>query len=245
MAAQSEELGLGSEVDQLAACCEPLLIGVRHHSAALSRVMVRLLEAFNPDVVLVEMPRNFADWMPYLADPQTVAPVAISAVDQDGQLAFYPLADFSPELVAIRWAHRNGVRLVPCDLAVGARSNEGASFQQVKDNSRGSPYSGLLDALLQRTQSCDTGQLWERLVESASMVSGAEMVRRAGLTFGWAVRASAEEVSSKDLLREAVMRQTLREHPGRAAAVVGAGEGRGPRYFGRQIKSHIFISVHS
>jgi len=67
-----------------------------------------MLDAFKPDQLLVEMPADFNAWLEYLADDETVAPVAISAASDNGDLAFYPLADFSPELVAIRWAFRNG-----------------------------------------------------------------------------------------------------------------------------------------
>ncbi len=110
--------------DQIASLCEsrsPLLIGVRHHSAAIACSIHAMLDAFKPDQLLVEMPADFNDWRQYLADDETVAPVAISAASHNGDLAFYPLADFSPELVAIRWAFKLGVPVVACDLSVNAK----------------------------------------------------------------------------------------------------------------------------
>lgn len=110
--------------DQIASLCEsrsPLLIGVRHHSAAIACSIHAMLDAFKPDQLLVEMPADFNDWLQYLADDETVAPVAISAASHNGDLAFYPLADFSPELVAIRWAFKLGVPVVACDLSVNAK----------------------------------------------------------------------------------------------------------------------------
>src|SRR5213079_590684 len=53
---------------------------------------------------------------PWLADPATAAPVALAGVVDGGGPAFYPFADFSPELAAVRGAAANGVPVVPCDL---------------------------------------------------------------------------------------------------------------------------------
>src|SRR5947209_11598911 len=96
-------------LNRLADCRAPLLIGVRHHSAALARVMPKLLADFKPKAVLVEMPPDFQPWLPYLGQDDLEAPVALAACDETRLISFYPLADFSPELAAIRWAAANKV----------------------------------------------------------------------------------------------------------------------------------------
>ncbi len=63
------------QVDLLADCRKPLLIGVRHHSAAMTRALAPLLDAFQPKSILLEMPSDFTDWIEHLADEQTIAPV--------------------------------------------------------------------------------------------------------------------------------------------------------------------------
>ncbi|MFF3679548.1 DUF5682 family protein [Streptomyces sp. NPDC002120] len=103
-------------VEALAATREPYLIGVRHHSPALAAVVPELLDASGADVVCVELPADFQPWLEHLADPETVAPVALAGTDGEGRLAFYPFADFSPELAAIRWARRTGATVLCCDL---------------------------------------------------------------------------------------------------------------------------------
>ncbi|MFE7186920.1 DUF5682 family protein, partial [Streptomyces erythrochromogenes] len=103
-------------VDALAAAREPYLIGVRHHSPALAAVVPALLDASGADVVCVELPADFQPWLEHLADPETVAPVALAGTGEDGRLAFYPFADFSPELAAVRWARRSGAAVLCCDL---------------------------------------------------------------------------------------------------------------------------------
>ena len=96
-------------VAALAGCRGPYLIGVRHHSPALAAAVPALLARVAPEVVFVELPEEFADWLPYLADPAAVLPVALAGSGPGG-LAFLPFADFSPELAAIRWASRRGCR---------------------------------------------------------------------------------------------------------------------------------------
>ncbi len=100
----------------LADCRSPWLIGVRHHSAALARVMPALLDDFCPQAILLEMPPDFQPWLSFLGRPELEAPVALAACGESHLLSFYPLADFSPELAAIRWAAKHDVPVIPCDL---------------------------------------------------------------------------------------------------------------------------------
>ncbi|WP_202918946.1 DUF5682 family protein [Saccharothrix deserti] len=204
-------------VDRLAEHDTPHLIGVRHHSPALAAVVPTLLEAFAPEVLLVELPEESGRWLPFLADPDLVAPVALSGASPDGDLAFYPFADFSPELAAIRWAHRNGVEVRPCDLPLAVRG----------DGRRGERQgaSPLTDALRRATTGRDGDDLWDRLVEAAAPGQTAEAVRRAALLVGWALRQDAEGagVDPFDLRREAWMRRAVRRTDGRrTAAVIGS-----------------------
>ncbi|WP_235030596.1 vWA domain-containing protein [Nonomuraea solani] len=106
-------------VAALAASARPYLLGVRHHSPALAAVLPELLEAADAEVVCVELPADFQPWLEHLAAPETVAPVALAGTNAEGGLGFYPFADFSPELVAIRWAWKRGVEVLCCDLPLG------------------------------------------------------------------------------------------------------------------------------
>ncbi|MFB7943172.1 DUF5682 family protein, partial [Streptomyces sp. NPDC056049] len=106
-------------VDALAASRTPYLLGVRHHSPALAAVVPALLDAADAEVVCVELPADFQPWLEHLADPETVAPVALAGAGEGGRLSFYPFADFSPELAAVRWARARGAEVVCCDLPLG------------------------------------------------------------------------------------------------------------------------------
>ncbi|GAA3839101.1 DUF5682 family protein [Streptomyces phyllanthi] len=102
----------------------PYLIGVRHHAPSLAAVVPALLDGAAPDVLLVELPAELQEWLPWLGHEETRAPVALAAAPRDGGggPAFYPFADFSPELAAVRWAARHGVPVVACDLPLAHRA---------------------------------------------------------------------------------------------------------------------------
>ncbi|MFI8814208.1 MULTISPECIES: DUF5682 family protein [unclassified Streptomyces] len=96
----------------------PLLLGVRHHGPGSARAVLAALEAVRPGAVLVEGPPEGDALLPLAADPRMRPPVALlaHAVDDPGRAAFWPLAEFSPEWVAIRWALANDVPVRFLDL---------------------------------------------------------------------------------------------------------------------------------
>lgn len=208
-------------LEELAACREPYLLGVRHHSPALAAVVPALLEAADPEVVCVELPAEFRPWLAHLADPETVAPVALAGLGAEGHLAFYPFADFSPELAAIRWAYGRGVEVVCCDLPLSDRGwMPQASAPEAAGPSGGRSYAGALAASGTGREGDD---LWDRAVEVLAPGCSPEAVRRAALGVGWALRADAGAVAAVDLAREAHMRGVLARFAGRrVAAVIGA-----------------------
>ena len=89
----------------------PLLLGVRHHGPGSARAVRAALDAARPRTVLIEGPPEADALIPLAADEAMRPPVALlaHAVDEPGRSAFWPLAEFSPEWVAIRWALEHGV----------------------------------------------------------------------------------------------------------------------------------------
>ncbi|MFE3993798.1 DUF5682 family protein, partial [Streptomyces goshikiensis] len=205
-------------VDALAACREPYLLGVRHHSPALAAVVPALLDAAGAEVVCVELPADFQPWLEHLADPETVAPVALAGAGAEGRLAFYPFADFSPELAAIRWARARGAEVVCCDLPLGDPG-------WTAPGGAGAPGRRLFaDALSASGSGRDGDDLWDRAVEVLAPGCSPEAVRRAALGVGWGLRADAA-VPATDLAREARMREVIAGAASggrRVAAVIGA-----------------------
>ncbi|MGW2277753.1 vWA domain-containing protein [Streptomyces sp. NPDC001770] len=221
----------------------PFLIGVRHHAPSLAAALPALLDAAAPDVLLVELPSEFQSWLGWLAHEETEAPVALAAVPVDGPgagpagergPAFYPFADFSPELVALRWAARNGVPAVACDLPLADRAWAGSDVDTPAPapGADSAPVPGegygLSAALRSRLTGRAGDDLWDRLVEALAPGSAPEALRRAALLTGWALRHEAEArggVHGTDLAREACMRGHVAEALAsgrRPAVVVGA-----------------------
>ncbi|GGZ08443.1 DUF5682 family protein [Streptomyces nitrosporeus] len=210
----------------------PYLIGVRHHAPSLAAVVPALLDGAGPDVLLVELPADLQEWLPWLAHEETRAPVALAAAPDDGRgPAFYPFADFSPELAAVRWAARRGVRVVACDLPLAGRAGEEAEPSEAEPahGAGGREHTAGPAAALRAGLTGRAGDdLWDRLVEAAAPGSPPEALRRAALLTGWALRedaAASHGIGPLDLRRERWMRSCLAAATAggeRAAMVVGA-----------------------
>ncbi|MEU5591597.1 DUF5682 family protein [Streptomyces sp. NPDC020298] len=204
----------------------PYLIGVRHHAPSLAAVVPALLDAAKPDVLLVELPAELQEWLPWLGHEETRAPVALAAAPGGGGggPAFYPFADFSPELAAVRWAARHEIPVLACDLPLADRA--WGEERRGPGPAAGGP--GLAVALRSRLTGRPGDDLWDRLVEATAPGSPPEAVRRAALLTGWALRedaAASGGVPQVDLRRERWMRARLAEATARgerAAVVVGA-----------------------
>ncbi|MFF0511628.1 DUF5682 family protein [Streptomyces sp. NPDC004250] len=210
----------------------PYLIGVRHHAPSLAAAMPALLDAATPDVLLVELPAEMQDWLPWLGHEETRAPVALAAAGprEGGGPAFYPFADFSPELAAVRWAARHGVPVVACDLPLADRAWRAGRRpgSLASPTAPEAPRAGLTTALRARLTGRPGEDLWDRLVEATAPGSEPEALRRAALLTGWALREEADSsggVPELDLRREGWMRSRLAAATAdgaRAAVVVGA-----------------------
>ncbi|WP_405770457.1 DUF5682 family protein [Streptomyces sp. NBC_00080] len=205
----------------------PYLIGVRHHAPSLAAAVPALLDEAKPDVLLVELPAEMQEWLPWLGHEETRAPVALAAAPGDGGSgggpAFYPFADFSPELAAVRWAARHGVPVVACDLPLADRA-----WGEGRGGAAQAEAPGLASALRARLTGRPGDDLWDRLVEATAPGSPPEALRRAALLTGWALRedaAASGGVPELDLRRERWMRSRITETTARgerAAVLVGA-----------------------
>ena len=91
---------------------------VRHHSPRASAALSRFLEQVKPELVMVEGPPDAARLVPYLFDADTAPPIAFLGYRTDGpsNSVLYPLATYSPEYVALAWAHRHGVPIEFIDI---------------------------------------------------------------------------------------------------------------------------------
>jgi Mg-chelatase subunit ChlD len=211
----------------LAGSRTPWLFGVRHHSPACAAALPALLDRLAPAAVAIELPEDLGRWLPWLGHPDAEAPLAVAGVSARGEeLGFYPFADFSPELVAIRWARDRGVPAHAIDLAMGSRSR--SRSRRGRGRERGGRALGI-----DRRLGGPDGDSWELLVEAPAVGGEPERVRRAALLYGWALRLDAargDGVPALDRAREAHMRARLARlgayaapsSSGPVAAIVGS-----------------------
>ncbi|MFD3641048.1 DUF5682 family protein [Streptomyces griseus] len=153
----------------------PWLLGVRHHGPGSARAVLAALAAARPAAVLIEGPPEADALLPLAADPHMRPPVALlaHAVDDPGRASFWPMAAFSPEWVAIRWALDHGVPVRFIDLpaahslafdepapGVGSEGPAGG-----RDGEEATPVVDPIRVLAETAGHDDPERWWEDVVE--------------------------------------------------------------------------------
>ncbi|MET9603778.1 DUF5682 family protein [Streptomyces sp. NPDC006512] len=209
----------------------PLLLGVRHHGPGSARAVRAALDAAQPRAVLIEGPPEGDALLPLAAEPGMRPPVALlaHAADDPGRAAFWPLAAFSSEWVAIRWAQARDVPVRFIDLP--AAQTLAVPVPDAEPGGEGGPESGgvpggesggegvgdvRLDplAVLAATAGYDDPERWwEDVVEHR----GTGAVRNPTAAFealaeamGALREAYGDGGHPRDAVREAHMRQRMR-----------------------------------
>jgi Family of unknown function (DUF5682) len=212
------------------------LLGVRHHGPGSAATLVRALDELRPARLLLELP---ADTSGALALAATVEPVARSAggsvepdpdcddgadrglvppvallgyvVDHPERAAFHPLARFSPEWQALRWAARRSVPVEPIDLPLGR------SLAAAGDRRSGALVGPDAIGLLARAGGYDDAERWwEDVVEHRGADGATDDGPAAVAAFAAvaeamaAVREGHEVPEGVEGDREAAMRQAVR-----------------------------------
>ncbi|WP_326592061.1 DUF5682 family protein [Streptomyces brevispora] len=201
----------------------PLLLGVRHHGPGSARAVGAALEAARPRAVLIEGPPEGDALLPLAADEQMRPPVALlaHAVDDPGRAAFWPLAEFSPEWVAIRWALAHGVPVrfidLPAAHSLAITEEEERRAPAEQDGGPGPAPSAPVDPIgvLAETAGYDDAERWwEDVVEHRAHDGGPGDPLAAFAALGEAMTALREVYGDgghpRDAVREAYMRIQLR-----------------------------------
>jgi hypothetical protein len=227
------------------------LFGIRHHGPGCARSLRAALDELDPDVVVVEGPADAAEALPLALHEEMRPPVAmlIYPPDHPRRAVYYPLAVFSPEWQTFRWALERNRPLRLMDLPqtqqialameeektaeeeaeqrakeekdeqCGGGPEQAEPSEPAEPSWRHDPLSVLAEAAGYR----DHELWWEEQIERRQDAAG---VFAAILEAMRTVRKEMPQARSRDLLREAHMRQTLRavvkEGFARVAVVCGA-----------------------
>jgi hypothetical protein len=177
------------------------LLGIRHHGPGSARSVVRALDAVRPDVVLVEAPADADEALRWIGHRGLVPPVALLGyvVAEPERAVFAPLAGFSPEWQAVRWALEHGVAVEAIDLPLSLTLAGDLGHRD------GRPIDPLGD-LAAAAGEPDPERWWEDLVEHRG--DGEPVFDAVGEAMT-AVRAGTS-TPHRDAAREAHMRRRIR-----------------------------------
>ena len=193
---------------------------VRHHSPACAARIRRWIAANRPASVLVEGPGSFTPLIPHLVDPECRSPVAFYTyfLDRGNRLGktteaqrsparfagFYPMCDYSPEMVALRDGHAVGARLRFIDLDYGeqvlvrekiASPEDEPPRRELLADDPHLAHSRYLKELAARLGCRDFNEIWDHVFEAAFDLDDDAFVERL-LTYCALARA---EHSPEDL----------------------------------------------
>ncbi|MGW6715592.1 DUF5682 family protein [Streptomyces globisporus] len=164
----------------------PWLLGVRHHGPGSARAVLAALRAARPAAVLIEGPPEGDALVPLAADPGMRPPVALlaHAVEDPGRASFWPMAAFSPEWVALRWAldHDVPVRFIDLPAAHSLALKEPALKEPVRRPERAeaeeeeevTPVVDPIRVLAETAGYDDPERWWEDVVEHRSPTGRAD-----------------------------------------------------------------------
>ncbi|MCC3158961.1 DUF5682 family protein [Hymenobacter sp. 15J16-1T3B] len=99
------------------------LYGIRHHGPGSTASLLQALDAYQPDIVLLECPADGEKALAEVANAALQPPVALLVYNpkQHQQATFLPFAYFSPEWQAVRWCQQHGAHLRAFDLPMTLR----------------------------------------------------------------------------------------------------------------------------
>ncbi|MEU3890772.1 DUF5682 family protein [Streptomyces sp. NPDC029041] len=223
----------------------PVLLGVRHHGPGSARAVRAALEQVRPRIVLIEGPPEADVLIPLAADEEMRPPVALlaHAVDEPGRSAFWPLAGFSPEWVAISWALEHDVPARFIDLPAthtlawgrredepGAERSPDAETAADGDTAPGpaDPRIDPIGVLAETAGYDDPERWWEDVVEHRGAEEGDALAPFTALEEAMSALRDAYGSGGhdRDPVREACMRLQMRaaqrESENSVAVVCGA-----------------------
>lgn len=200
---------------------------IRHHSPVCSYHLLKVIEKFNPDCILIEGPENANGLLPDITHKETEAPFAIyySYRDKKGLVddnkgdyrCYYPFLDYSPELVAMREAAGRGIEYAFIDMPyeeilIAEKAGAGLRKEDDRNNYNDDRYlseNGYIKQLVENSEVRSFDEFWEKYFEIHGLTVETEEFLRDMLCYCVLSRASSDRetlIEDGCLARENYMR---------------------------------------
>ncbi|MDR2862155.1 MAG: DUF5682 family protein, partial [Syntrophobacterales bacterium] len=147
---------------------------IRHHSPACSFHVKKAIELYKPDCVLIEGPGDTDVLIPFLHDAEPPVSIYYSYHDrEDRHACYYPMLEYSPELVAMKTAAEKNIPVHFIDLPFGSLVlGEAELDKSTPQGDRKTYYddyflqrSRYIESLCEKENCRNYGELWEKLFE--------------------------------------------------------------------------------
>ena len=138
-------------------------LGIRHHGPGSARRMLRFLEKWQPDAIIIEAPAETSDLFASVNDPGLIPPIALLLYEplQLKNSLILPFAHFSPEWIAISFANSRGIPLIPFDLPAALMLPLSQETEIIRDDYVKDPLS----QVAQLSGYTDSERWWEHTFE--------------------------------------------------------------------------------
>ena len=204
-----------------------VLFPVRHHSPLCSCHLLKVIEEYKPEAILIEGPQNAQNLIPYIVSEKTMAPFCIylSYDDKKGILseeqgkyrAFYPFLDYSPELQALRKGAEKNIHCEFIDLSYAEKlintPDSGIKNTENYEDDRIFLQSSYYKMLMEKTGCKSFNELWEMLFEINGFHSDTKDFVRSLFYYCYFSRKNTSEtelINQGDIIREYVMAENIR-----------------------------------
>lgn len=199
-----------------------MVFGIRHHGPGSANAILKALELYSPDAILLEGPVEGEDILNIALDKETVPPVAMLVYEKEKPEKSYlfPFAEWSPEWQTIKWAGNNNIPLHFFDLPMSIQfsfENQNSADEQDEEVHQGKNKNYAFDLFAKAAGYSDPEAWWHDMFEAKTYSSSNIFEAfEAVLLAMSAIREQDEHHShtnkkNLNLLREAYMRECIRK----------------------------------
>ena len=207
-----------------------LFFPIRHHSPICSYHLLKLIDEYKPDCILVEGPQNADRLIPVLTDENTVLPIAfyyyykdsrrLVSEEGDDYKCYYPFLNASPEYNALLKARQLNIDCGFIDLPYGEILIHTAEDKGIRKEREIQSYNddyylsenNFFKAICEKTGARNFDEFWERYFETDSLYQSTKDFIAKMYTDCYLIRENTpEEEMTKDgcVVREQFMAENI------------------------------------